>query len=409
MNKFLAVLLLAIMTLSQISLLPFSVLHYVVLGICVLYTLSCFGNFNRMTMMFILVGLLSIMMNDIPVFFKAGQRFLLWTALMIGCSALVGTWKAIRFRRVLLLNVCTVAVIMTMLSFLSYVGGFGVWTGGVGFWGVAFHGNILGLLGMLSTIFLTHLLLQKGLKRTERRKYNKKLSLILIVGLGASFIILLLASSRSALLCTAVGVLAYLKFYFGKKQGKYISVLMVCVVALVLAYPFLGEYTEGIENKMAYGVEKGSFTASRTALWATRIEEFKRNPILGVGSFAVDTTIYNSDKYFNPYDAVTGVVELGSSYLGVLSQNGLLGFLVFILLLWKGAKMGLRKVKSTGDPIDFLFFSLFIMILFHMNFEGYVNTSGQILTLILWLVIACNIDRTLPNDRTRTIKGLIYY
>lgn len=399
MNKLITITVFSFLLLSQISL-----LHLLILYTIAIMILGVFTFFNRRinidkgVLVFTIISLISILSNNIPVFFKPYQRYVYWLLLMVGCSSLLYNVKLVYFRRCLLLNICSISVIVTLLSFISYIGGFGYMAGNVGFWGVALHGNILGAMAMISLLYSIYLFINNNTKR----RY------IFIILCGVSVIILLLASSRNALVCSIIGALCFLKLHFRNKSSAFITIIFSITVLFLIIYPYLGNYTSGIETKMAYGYENNSITASRTTLWNTRIEEFKRNPILGVGTFAVDTTIKDSDKFFNPYNSVTGVVELGSTYLGILSQNGLLGIISFISILLLSLKMGYMKTIYSNDKYDILFFSILVSFIFHMNFEGYINTAGQILTLIVWLVIGCNSYKPI-NCKYRSIKGIIYY
>lgn len=399
MNKFLAITLFSFLLLSQISLFHLLILYTIAIIILCAYTfLNGKMNIDKSVLIFTILSLISILFNDIPTFFNPYQRYIYWLLLLIGCSSLTYNKKLIYYRRCLLLNICSISLIMILLSFISYISGFGNWAGNVGFWGVALHGNILGAMAMISLISSAY----RFINETSSKKYMFLLFCVI------SIIILLLASSRNALACSIIGLLCLLKLHFRKKNSVFISTMFTIIILSIIIYPYLTEYTSGLESKMSYGYENNSITASRTNLWNTRFEEFKRNPIIGVGTFAVDTSIKNSDTFFNPYNQATGVVELGSTYLGILSQNGILGFISFFSILLISIKRGYQKTIHSYDKYDILFFSILVAFIFHMNFEGYSNTAGQILTLIIWLVIGCNTYKPI-NYKYKSIKGIIYY
>lgn len=399
MNKFLAITLFSFLLLSQISLFHLLILYTIAIIILCAYTfLNGKMNIDKSVLIFTILSLISILFNDIPTFFNPYQRYIYWLLLLIGCSSLTYNKKLIYYRRCLLLNICSISLIMILLSFISYISGFGYWAGNVGFWGVALHGNILGAMAMISLISSAY----RFINETSSKKYMFLLFCVI------SIIILLLASSRNALACSIIGLLCLLKLHFRKKNSVFISTMFTIIILSIIIYPYLTEYTSGLESKMSYGYENNSITASRTNLWNTRFEEFRRNPIIGVGTFAVDTSIKNSDTFFNPYNQATGVVELGSTYLGILSQNGILGFISFFSILLISIKRGYQKTIHSCDKYDILFFSILVAFIFHMNFEGYSNTAGQILTLIIWLVIGCNTYKPI-NYKYKSIKGIIYY
>lgn len=399
MNKLITIILFSFLLLSQISLFHLLILYTIAIIILGAYSfLNGKMNIDKGILVFIIISLISILAKDIPTFFKPYQRYSYWILLMIGVSSLIYNKKLIYYRRCLLLNICSISIIITLLSFGSYIAGFGYWAGNVGFWGIALHGNVLGAMAMISLIYSVY----RFINEISQKKY------IFLFLCGISIIILLLASSRNALACSIIGILCLLKLHFRKKASVFFTIVFTTVVLLIIIYPYLGEYTSGLETKMSYGYENNSITASRTTLWNTRIEEFKRNPILGVGTFSVDTSIKDSGTFYNPYNPSTGIVELGSTYLGILSQNGLLGFISFISILLMSIKRGYQKTIRSCDRYDILFFSILMSFIFHMNFEGYSNTTGQILTLIIWLVIGCNSYKPI-NCKYKSIKEIIYY
>lgn len=75
---------------------------------------------------------------------------------------------------------------------------------------------------------------------------------------------------------------------------------------------------------------------SRTKLWDARLEEFKSSPLWGIG-FGV-TGI--GDK------ATSGRAETGSGWLTVLSQTGIIGFTLVILII-KRAILPLKIIRNS--------------------------------------------------------------
>lgn len=374
--------------------------YYIPLILFILCYFLYKGGFSLdlLTTLFLLATLLSILGNDIPPFFKPWQRLVQLVLVMVCVSSINKSERVAFYREALMLNLCVVSAFIMLLNFLSYYGGFGQSTH-VGFWGVCYHGNLLGMFSMIGIVYMLHLFL------CEEHKIRR---IIYMCCLLVGIVVLLLASSRNTLACAIIGGAVYIKLFY-KSNSRIITAGIVLGILYVLIAPFFEEYTYGLAAKNSEAATLGSITSSRDALWATRLAEFWKSPLIGVGAFAVDTSIQNSEKFFNPYNSVTGVVELGSTYLGILSQTGLLGFIAFIMLLVKAIRNGYRAAMDSMSKRQILMFTLLVMFSFHMIFEGYVNTAGQLLTLLLWLILACNIQPSNEIDEIENKRNFLYY
>ena len=102
-----------------------------------------------------------------------------------------------------------------------------------------------------------------------------------------------------------------------------------------------------------------SGNTSRTALWNARMEEFKSSPIWGIG-FGV-TGIGE--------EATTGRAETGSGWLTVLSQTGIVG-LILALLIVKRAILPLRLLRNNSRMA--LYSALLAFLCLHTMFEAYL-------------------------------------
>lgn len=118
--------------------------------------------------------------------------------------------------------------------------------------------------------------------------------------------------------------------------------------------------------------EKG--TTSRTRLWNDRVEEFESSPIWGVG-FGVAGI---GD------DAKVGRVETGSGWLTVLSQTGIIGF-ILVLLSVKKAFLPLSVLRE-DDKLTLFSIVLFYFCI-HSLFEAYMFQAGWYLCLIFWMLV----------------------
>jgi len=181
--------------------------------------------------------------------------------------------------------------------------------------------------------------------------------------------------SRSALgIC--IGASLLLLWFSNKNIGKSVLILSFLAITATIITPILMSDSERMQTKVG-GMEfvDESGRTSRSDLWNARLEEFRSSPLLGVG-FAV-TGIGD--------EAVSGRAETGSGWLTVLSQTGLVGF-ILVLLIVKCAYVPLRMLR--GSPHIALYMSLLAYLCLHTAFEAYLFQSGWYLCFVLWLTVS---------------------
>lgn len=358
-----------------------SVMQLVALGILFLMTLS--RGVERVgvaTMAFAACCVLSILVNDIPEFFSPWVRMGQFLLLLLAVSPLLAGERIAQLR-MLTMEMLTLALsLIAVLSFPLYVAGMGMMS--VGYFGLAQHPNFLGFFAMVANISLLALFFM-----FEQRK--KKM--VVVALLVASILITMLSAARICLAGSAVGMLMLTYFWFKDRVSKLLKIVVVGFGIGAGAYPvyqpFLEPYLEGVMYKQDSAAREESSTSSRDAIWATRFEEIRRYPITGVGCFAVDTSIESDDTYYNPYSPFTGTVELGSTYLGVMSQTGLLGIACFVLVLLTAMVKCWRAMRRSASIVPMWLFSLFGAVGIHMVAEGYATTAGGTQCLFLWLLL----------------------
>lgn len=312
-----------------------------------------------------------------PVF-NAWRRLALFAAVFLLVSPLLTGGEIALYRRKILTGILMICVLLGLGSFVCYFLGVNYmgnqadgsaiqnYQGSAGgFGGLMYQSIALGFvcgLGILS-LFYRALMQEKG----SRVWYY-----VVIVILA---ITILLSSSRSALLSVFAGGLMML-FQMNKNNGRFIPVLLGIVIVGMLSFPLWEKYTVGLENKNAANVELGTF-GSRTLKWTARITEFSSSPICGIGYASVNKSL----------DTVwaDGVVEPGSSWLAILSMTGIIGFILFMLILWKP----FQSLRSGSTPYNALLLGLMVFILTHMIAEGYILAGGSPLCFIAWLIIGC--------------------
>lgn len=328
---------------------------------------------------FLAIAALSIMNNDIPYFFKPWQRYGLFLACMIGCSPLISGGQLNKLRRQMMMGALWAMGGITVWSFIGRFTGQGQYIWGIvnGYMGVTGHPNFLGFFVMMAMVWFAALFF-RSTKMEER---------VLFAGLWiSSLTVILMTASRTSAACALLGTLAVVYLRLRKDAGKMVSFYAVMVGLAIFAWPVIAPYTEAMQKKqMDLNDSDTMIAASRGAIWELRYAEIDESPWIGVGAYSCDINLPNAHVF---YSSNNGSIELGSSYLGMLSQCGWLGFLAFMAILipvgWKVWKYATEQ----RTPYAQLMFSLCVALAAHMVFEGYAMTAGAIQCVVLWLVVA---------------------
>jgi len=318
----------------------------------------------------VIASFISILLNEIPSFFRSYERFVAFVMLIGLVGPLINNSSLQLFRTKLFATINILIVVMVLISFLGIATGLPFALGRGGFAGVFNHSMILGPMAAIA--MLVSINLAYGV---EQSKYHR----IFLAIAAVAFVTCVAAGSRSALLAGVGGGLFY---YYKINQGqlnRYMRSVVAILALLILSFPVWEPYTERISGKMAYAEQHGDVLVSRTALWELRLREFKTSPIVGVGFAAVNTTMSTR------FDAIEGKVEPGSSWLAVLSMIGLLGFIPLLLLILGYLE---QVYKEKGDKNNSAYLgALLIFFIIHMMAEGYILSAGSGLFFYFWLTL----------------------
>ena len=327
----------------------------------------------------LVIAALSIWNNDIPSFFKPMQRFALFLACMIGCSPLINGGYLNKLRRQITMGALWAMGGITVWSFIGRFTGQGSYIWGIvnGYQGVTSHPNFLGFFVMIAMVWFAALFF-RSTKTSES---------VLFAGLWlASLTVILMSASRTSAACALLGTLAVVYLRLRKDAGKMLSFYAIMLGLAIFAWPVIAPYTEAMQKKTIDLSDSDSMVAaSRGTIWQLRYSEIEESPWLGVGAYSCDINLPYAHVFYNEYN---GSLELGSSYLGMLSQCGWLGFLAFMSIIvpigWKAWKYATEQ----RTPYAQLMFPLCFAIAVHMAFEGYAMTAGAVQCVVLWLILA---------------------
>lgn len=146
-------------------------------------------------------------------------------------------------------------------------------------------------------------------KLCERGEKNSKK----IINLLYLFMGCILANSRGVYVCLVLSIVVYVYFNM-KSESKILSVFLMLVI-------LFGVLATGVINTWVANVD----LTGRNEMWARMGDAIIKYPILGVG-FSVTSKFILSDVFGR-------VVGSHNSYLNVLAENGIIGFLILIAII----------------------------------------------------------------------------
>jgi O-antigen ligase len=84
--------------------------------------------------------------------------------------------------------------------------------------------------------------------------------------------------------------------------------------------------------------ERDESATSRFVFWGIAMDQFYKNPVVGHG--------YQTFVEANPFH-----MDTHNYYLKLLAEQGIIGFIVFIVILWRAAKTGRSLYDESDDPL----------------------------------------------------------
>lgn len=312
--------------------------------------------------------------------FNSWMRLALFAIVYIFLSPMLGGQAIGIYRKKILKATLIICVLLGLGSFVCYFIGVNYmhsydgsaifdYQGSVGgFGGLTIQSITLGMVCGMGILYLMYSALQHEGK--DRKWYYLLISVLAIT--------ILFSASRSAFLSTIMGVLVMI-YQVNKKGGHFIKFLMGTMLILMLTYPLWDGLVSGMIEKTTSGSELGTY-GSRTQKWTARMTEFSSNPVTGIGFASVDKNIDDV--------GAGGVVEPGSSWLAILSMTGIIGFILFVIILWKPY----NYLKKHPSPYNALLLGLMAFICTHMISEGYIFAGGNSCCSIAWLILGCTSD-----------------
>lgn len=342
-------------------------------------------EFDKLTSVFLVISLLSLLLNSVNPVFHAYERLILFTLLLLSFSPLLQSDGAREFRAKVFVMILWGAVLISIISFCCYflginymrIDGSSYLLNKAGtFGGITTQSMALGPISGIATLFMTYQALD-----TSKKIYW------LCAALCAATV--LFAASRSAFIATILGELVLFYTYSSTKTAV-LKRMVPIVVVLCASYPLWNSALEGLQKKNHSELSNGIDIASRANKWDARIEEFKDSPLIGIGFVTV------SDRDY--YDINSGIVEPGSSWLAILSMTGIIGFTVFCSLYFRGLHRSMRNSNRGNRMVG----CILIFLGVHMIAEGHIFSAGAFLCFMVWITIGVATD-----SRDVDVKNLL--
>lgn len=231
--------------------------------------------------------------------------------------------------------------------------------------------------GAMSTLFFVSMAFRKSLQ-------NKILKIICYAMILVSLYITIISASRSAFFLSLACSLLIIMMQSRKVTTLMRNLIIIGCTALCFA-PVLIDNADAMLNKKN-GLEITVENTSRDALWSQRMEEFRSSPIFGVG-FAAHGVGDNKQ---------VGRNESGGSFISVLAQAGIVGFII-VILIWITAIMMPKKIGNNPDLI--LIYAGFVFMSIHSIIEGYMFQAGWYMCLVIWLSVGIMIEHKTLSKR----------
>ena len=145
---------------------------------------------------------------------------------------------------------------------------------------------------------------------------------------------LLCVMSRGAILGAVAGAVVFTMAISARNSAR-IPRLILVAAGLVFVFHFL--VPEGVLSE--YIIASDSSTQARMPLNRVAIDFFLANPVfgIGIGKFSTEAAKYMGWE-----------VEAHNTYLGVLAEYGLPGFVLFLTIIWMSGKRYLKSLRATG-------------------------------------------------------------
>lgn len=218
------------------------------------------------------------------------------------------------------------------------------------------------IFGYYCMVLLCYLLF---VKKSQKKMYVCFYWLCCIAGIS-------LANSRAIIIISFI-IIAIFIFYKLPPRGRYILFPAVLAMAIIVLY-FV--FKSGM-------LSDAEFLTGRLEMWNEMIEAIKKYPLFGIGFSA-------STKYL--VGNLQHRVGSHNSYLSILCENGIIGFIVFLFILILISTYILKNMKNKYNNMDKIYLFSVCIILSSLPYAFFENQfmildSRNILWMLCCLIV----------------------
>lgn len=164
-----------------------------------------------------------------------------------------------------------------------------------------------------------------------------KIRIVLAILIFTNLFSLVYSYSRGAYLGFIIGFLAMI---WHTKKKLIIFLIPAMFIFGGVAINFLPSSVQERFNSIFVEdeTERDESAQSRFVFWGIAFEQFLKNPIVGHG--------YLTFVEANPYH-----MDTHNYYLKLLAEQGIIGFIIFLVILWRASKVGRNLYDESADPL----------------------------------------------------------
>lgn len=297
-----------------------------------------------------------------------GEREIAWTIVMLSATPMLGESRISLEVFKALFRLLPLFVCINLVAYIFDINYFYILyqePNRFCFSGLTSHPQWLGAFTGLASVFTYyHAVIKKNGDRLR--------GVLAIVFFLMSVELGLLAGSRAALLSAAISIVL-MTFLTCENVYDFLKRSSVVLVMLVFLMPIFFQSVEMIELKQ---LTQSYLGLSRRLLWENQIEIFKTNPFFGTGLIGGET---------------------GNGWLAVASKTGAIGVVLMIFIIISAVVKTIRTYSLDGDTL--MPVCIFIYLLFHGCFEGYILTPGFLGCYIFWSCIGVLLSYNRRNKK----------
>lgn len=254
--------------------------------------------------------------------------------------------------------------------------------------GVSTHKNMLGVLVLVSVLFLLWDLLESAGKYRNRLEKATFASRALV--LLACWYLLLIIDSQTSLVCAFLGTgLLIVLFKLPSVSNRPIRIEVFglgAVAILLIADSFID-----VKQLFLESLGRDATLTTRTDVWPLLIE-FQDNPLVGQGF----NTFWAGERMEQLADKTFGIIQAHNGYVETYLNGGLIGvgFLVILLL---STYIRTRKKLVLGMPDGGIRFVILFTALLHNYSEASFNKIGPLWFVTLFVFMEYLGQRSRPQ------------